>query len=76
MGVKGRKNADIENRPICSVCLSEFENGEMIKTLRCGHTFHTECIDPWLINERALCPVCRQGIYQVEDWVGVMIRMK
>ena len=27
----------------------------MIKTLRCGHTFHTECIDPWLINERALC---------------------
>ena len=63
-----QKNADIENRPICSVCLSEFENGEMIKTLRCGHTFHTECIDPWLINERALCPVCRQGIYQVEDW--------
>ena len=73
--IESRKKADLENHTLCSVCLSEFENGELVKTLRCGHMFHTECIDPWLINERALCPVCRQGIYQVEDWVGVRIRM-
>ncbi|KAK8811972.1 hypothetical protein WA538_003242, partial [Blastocystis sp. DL] len=65
---KAAKNVDPENRPMCSICLSEFEDGETVKTLRCGHSFHPECIDTWLVNERALCPVCRQGIYQVEDW--------
>ena len=67
-----RKNVDPENRPMCSICLSEFEDGQTVKTLRCGHSFHPECIDTWLVNERALCPVCRQGIYQVEDWVEEM----
>ena len=64
-----KKKNDVEEIPTCSICLSEFEENDAIKTLRCGHMFHTECIDPWLINSRALCPVCRRGIYVVEDWV-------
>ena len=71
-----RKNVDPENRPMCSVCLSEFEDGQTVKTLRCGHSFHPECIDTWLVNERAVCPVCRQGIYQVEDWVEERISVE
>ena len=71
-----RKNVDPENRPMCSIGLSEFEDGETVKTLRCGHSFHPECIDTWLVNERALCPVCRQGIYQVEDWVTISLSIE
>ena len=63
--------ADAEEQPTCAICLCELEDGNMIKELRCKHIFHSECIDPWLINERAICPVCRQGVYLVEDWVGI-----
>ncbi|CBK22348.2 uncharacterized protein [Blastocystis hominis] len=65
------KNVDPESQPTCAICLSDFKEHDPIKTLRCGHFFHSVCIDPWLINEKALCPVCRQGIFQIEDWVGV-----
>ena len=53
--------------------------GDSVKVLRCGHSFHSDCIDPWLINEKALCPVCRRGIFQVEDWVcfaEVIVRIR
>jgi E3 ubiquitin-protein ligase RHA2 len=32
----------------CTICLSEYKNGEIVKRLRCKHFFHSECIDPWL----------------------------
>ena len=46
----------------CGICLSEYENGEEIKSLpMCLHHFHKECIDKWLsINK--ICPVCREEI--------------
>lgn len=65
-----RKQTDTEEQPTCAICLCEFNDGDKLKVLRCGHSFHSECIDPWLINEKALCPVCRRGIFQVEDWVA------
>ena len=66
-----RKRTDAEEQPTCAICLCELDDGDMIKELRCKHIFHSECIDPWLINERAICPVCRQGVYLVEDWVCI-----
>lgn len=63
----------IENQPICSICLTEFERDVFLKELRCGHFFHSECIDPWLLNEKAVCPVCRRGIYDVDEWVLISI---
>ena len=43
----------------CSVCLSEFQENEILKFLpACKHTFHTECIDMWFFSH-STCPLCR-----------------
>ena len=34
----------------CAVCLSEFEEGDELRELPCGHVFHLECCDRWLLN--------------------------
>ncbi|XP_026456699.1 RING-H2 finger protein ATL39-like [Papaver somniferum] len=45
----------------CSVCLSEYENEDMLRFLPCRHAFHTECIDEWLVS-RTTCPYCRSDL--------------
>ncbi|KAL7587476.1 RING-H2 finger protein ATL51 [Lactuca sativa] len=48
-----------EDESMCAVCLSEFEEGEELRTLPdCMHTFHVPCIDMWLYSHRN-CPICR-----------------
>lgn len=45
----------------CSVCLSEFMEGELVRVLpECLHAFHVSCIDMWL-QSHASCPLCRAG---------------
>lgn len=47
------------NEGECSVCLSEFEEGDVVRTLpECLHSFHVDCIDMWLYSHRN-CPMCR-----------------
>ncbi|KAF5729585.1 putative RING/U-box superfamily protein [Tripterygium wilfordii] len=44
---------------MCAVCLSEFEDGEELRTLpECLHSYHAECIDMWLASHSS-CPMCR-----------------
>ncbi|KAK9283108.1 hypothetical protein L1049_011339 [Liquidambar formosana] len=43
----------------CAICLSEFEEGEQLRTLpECLHSFHAPCIDMWLYSHLN-CPMCR-----------------
>ncbi|XVF75358.1 hypothetical protein PTKIN_Ptkin13bG0182000 [Pterospermum kingtungense] len=50
---------DDDDDGICAVCLSEFEEGEEVRTLpECLHTFHAPCIDMWLYSHTS-CPMCR-----------------
>lgn len=42
--------------PTCSVCLCDFEEGERVAQLPCGHLFHAECIRSWL-QMRGHCPL-------------------
>lgn len=42
----------------CSICLCEYVCGEEVRTLSCGHCFHRNCLDPWLLNHRNRCPLC------------------
>eukprot|EP00173_Palmaria_palmata_P004852 Plantae.Rhodophyta-Palmaria_palmata.ctg7496.p1 GENE.Plantae.Rhodophyta-Palmaria_palmata.ctg7496~~Plantae.Rhodophyta-Palmaria_palmata.ctg7496.p1 ORF type:complete len:179 (+),score=2.74 Plantae.Rhodophyta-Palmaria_palmata.ctg7496:110-646(+) len=43
----------------CAVCLGEFDVGEQVRNLPCTHTFHNECVDPWLAK-RKTCPICKK----------------
>ncbi|KAL8425946.1 hypothetical protein Efla_000923 [Eimeria flavescens] len=40
----------------CSICLSEYQPDELIRTLPCGHFFHSVCISRWL-KTHASCPL-------------------
>ncbi|CAN1171725.1 RING-H2 finger protein ATL57, partial [Linum perenne] len=43
----------------CVICLGEFEEGERVKVIPfCGHVFHVECVDTWLLSHVS-CPLCR-----------------
>ncbi|KAJ3321241.1 hypothetical protein HDV06_004466 [Boothiomyces sp. JEL0866] len=41
----------------CCVCISEYENGQVLRQLGCNHYFHQACIDQWL-SMNATCPLC------------------
>lgn len=50
-----------EGKERCVICLSDLEEDEEVRRLRCLHFFHVCCIDQWLRLNRT-CPVCRQGL--------------
>jgi hypothetical protein len=52
----------------CSICLdnAEIEKNNIIK-LNCEHTFHTDCLNPWIYQQHmsildTTCPLCRAAI--------------
>lgn len=48
----------------CAVCLDEFKVGDNLVNLPCAHTFHSNCLLPWLhTNTNAHCPCCRTSIF-------------
>lgn len=44
----------------CSICREEYNNGEDLGALECGHDFHTDCIKQWLMQKN-LCPICKSA---------------
>jgi hypothetical protein len=58
-------------KPECTICLSEFEAGEMLcwaKTDQCNHVFHFACIGEWL-KDHDECPMCLADIVNAVDIV-------
>lgn len=45
----------------CTICLSDFDLGNEIRTLPCVHQFHKDCIDLWLEKNKS-CPNCNHII--------------
>lgn len=43
----------------CAICVDDFKDGDMLRVLPCEHAFHRECIDEWLVNHSAVCPLCK-----------------
>ncbi|XP_063003227.1 E3 ubiquitin-protein ligase RNF167-like [Elgaria multicarinata webbii] len=49
----------------CVICMAEFEAGERLKILPCGHAFHNTCINTWLLiqpRDGKTCPICKQKV--------------
>ena len=49
------------NLSICSICLEEYDNDNIISKLNCNHIFHKECIKEWF-QKNNNCPNCRKII--------------
>lgn len=49
----------------CALCLESLGLTSFYRLLPCGHPFHLQCIDKWLCNEDASCPLCRQTFYEL-----------
>lgn len=45
----------------CIICMEEFNEGEKVKLLPCGHIFHPNCIKEWLMKQKS-CPFCKSEI--------------
>ena len=45
------------NQVRCPVCQEDFEQGQDLRVLPCRHSFHPDCIDPWLLNIAGSCPL-------------------
>lgn len=55
----------------CTICRCNLNNPSLYKNIydgllksnisigKCSHSFHTECIDPW-IKKNSHCPICIQ----------------
>ncbi|CAH2035495.1 unnamed protein product [Thlaspi arvense] len=42
----------------CCICQEEYNEGEEVGKLDCGHEFHCQCIKEWL-KVKNLCPICK-----------------
>lgn len=67
---------------ICPICLDDFIPHETtVRSLPCHHIYHPACIDPFLLNNSSLCPVCKakvlpqeQNAYTHEPVTNAMVR--
>ncbi|NWW57653.1 PJA2 ligase, partial [Ifrita kowaldi] len=48
----------------CTICCSEYVEGEIITELPCRHLFHKPCVTLWL-QRSGTCPVCRHVLAPV-----------
>ena len=50
---------------MCCVCLEVFEEETELTRLACKHSFHSQCIHPWLRQQglKACCPLCKAAVW-------------
>jgi hypothetical protein len=66
---KSTLSSDQSNQ--CPICLGDYEAGEKIRRLHCGHEFHCECIDMHLRQYVGSCPLCKQDPRVAQDLTNV-----
>jgi len=58
----------------CSICLNDMRQTRNNPPIRCGHVFHTSCIDEWKRKGHNTCPLCRKVFDASQFSVTVTIR--
>ena len=59
---KKEQSNNNQNNHICSICHLDV-NDTVIRTLKCEHFFHSNCIDRWFCLSMC-CPLCRENTFQ------------
>ena len=65
------------NTDQCVISMEDFNDGDTVIQLPCGHIFHPDSIKTWLKEESSKCPVCRYELKFDEikkDFTGNRIR--
>jgi len=44
----------------CSICLADVRSTRTNPPIRCGHIFHTHCLEGWKAQGKNTCPTCRK----------------
>lgn len=56
------KHVECSKIDTCAVCMDDFQIGTVVSKLPCSHSFHKDCIVPWLTNHAENCPCCRTDV--------------
>lgn len=69
-GIPGRKDTSTD----CMICILPMDSNEKKVTLKCGHSFHEDCIKGWcLIGQNNSCFYCKDGVdnknFNQEYWI-------
>jgi hypothetical protein len=51
----------------CSICMDNYKLDEKMVILKCNHTYHENCIENWLCNQKVTCPICRKDTREMLD---------
>ncbi|XP_041493070.1 E3 ubiquitin-protein ligase RLIM-like [Microtus oregoni] len=46
----------------CTVCITEYTEGDKLRALPCSHEYHVHCIDRWLWENNS-CPICHRVVF-------------
>ena len=44
----------------CAICLNDVRTTRTNPPIRCGHTFHSHCLEEWKGKGKNTCPLCRK----------------
>jgi hypothetical protein len=55
---------ETETEEICAICIEDFKIEDSTIILKCGHIYHSSCIQPWFNEQihndkQAVCPLCK-----------------
>ena len=48
----GKSSKSIKENLECSICMGDFEEGDIIRAFSCKCNFHKACIDDWLQKDK------------------------
>eukprot|EP00122_Pirum_gemmata_P007731 Pgem_evm1s7108 len=66
-GRNERKKVSIPKTDLCSICISEFKENDMVTRTKCQHLFHDDCIKCMQESahpNRNKCPICRKTLLE------------
>jgi len=61
--LNGQERCWMHTGQVCSVCFNSMFRVQVERTLPCGHTFHTRCLERWkraCTTQDPTCPMCRE----------------